>query len=79
MVYTGTHKEKIEKELRRRDNLSKYLYDVSKIIVSFSVATFIPQLLSGDMKDWYFLVVVGPVGFLIAYFFAAIANKMMNY
>ena len=74
---SGSQRTKTDKEKTRREQLAKYLYDVSKIFVAGMILVNITPLISGDFT--WVNVVSFVFGILTAIPFAWIANRVLIY
>ena len=68
-----------EKDGKRRDNLSKYLYDLSKMTLTATVLSTIPSFMDEEfIMSWRNSICV-LVGLSLTVIFAAAGNKIMKY
>lgn len=78
-MITGSQRNRLEKESKQREGLSKYLYDVSKLVLTCTVVAFLPVLV---IKQQSFTSLIGVTllgGIITACIFAYIANRIMKF
>lgn len=73
---TGTNKERYDKTIRRREKLSGYYFDMSKLVFAATVLANI-DMFKGNGEFIDFSVAV--IGFLITYVFAYLGNNILKF
>jgi len=75
--FTGTQKDKKTKEQTRREQLSKYLYDVSKVFIAGMFVVNIVSIFEGDATMSNIVSIV--MGALASIALAWTANRILIY
>lgn len=79
MSYTGSHTQKSEKRAKRREKLSSFFYDMSKIIMGGTVITFLPSVVIDGVEFDGFVLYTISIGFSTVVILALIADRIMKY
>lgn len=70
---------KFEKELRRREKLSAYFYDLSKMSLTASVVSLIPVIISEGHQIREIEIYTVVIGVILGIYLSYVANKLLNY
>lgn len=68
-----------KKESSRRDNLSKYFYDLSKMTLAGTVLSLVPTFMEDDFHMTSGIAICASAGIIMTIVFAVAGNKVMKY